>query len=278
MKIISKYKDFYDYLCIDNDPDLTYVRKEKVCFNIIDDLISHDYDHKIGKGIDLHLVNDPVGLINICGFTFGVYPNVYTSPALYVKLKDGAYHIKMLSISEVEKLCMLKSEHEQKSYIIAICKEYFKNDSNAPNTYSTCGYYWRGSILKDIMRYTWKQENSEVFLKLGSPVFVIYSCFIVNAAYETLNEVKLDSGHKDRINIVHGINLTRFPTAWTDICFNKLGIDVTKYWYDDLISLNTYSDIESFLMTSKLDPEPKISNEGKIIAHGFDLKTSFRKM
>ena len=51
-----------------------------------------------------------------------------------------------------------------------------------------------------------------------------------------------------------------------------------KYWFDEINNLNTYSNIESFIMTSKLDPEPIISNEGKIIAHGFDLKTSFRKM
>lgn len=62
----------------------------------------------------------------------------------------------------------------------------------------------------------------------------------------------------------------------TNICFNKLALPIHKYWINDMN--NIYSDIENFLIASKLEPEPKISNNGKIIAHGFDLKTSFRKM
>ena len=34
MKIISKYKDFYDYIVQDHDADLVYVRKINFAFNL----------------------------------------------------------------------------------------------------------------------------------------------------------------------------------------------------------------------------------------------------
>ena len=39
-----------------------------------------------------------------------------------------------------------------------------------------------------------------------------------------------------------------------------------------------YNDIENFLWAIKQEPIAEPNNETKIINHGFDLKTSFRKM
>ena len=64
----------------------------------------------------------------------------------------------------------------------------------------------------------------------------------------------------------------------TNISFQKLDKNVLKYWYDDLMDLNTYINIENFLWSVKQEPEANPDNKTKIVAHGFDLKTSFRKM
>jgi hypothetical protein len=73
MKIISKYKDFYDYAWIDNDPDLVYVRKEKVCFSMPD--IESSYDQAIGEGVKIYWVSSTkAGYVDIIGYTFGIYP------------------------------------------------------------------------------------------------------------------------------------------------------------------------------------------------------------
>ena len=64
----------------------------------------------------------------------------------------------------------------------------------------------------------------------------------------------------------------------TNISFQKLQENILKYWYDELNDLNTYTNIENFLWSIKQEPEAKPDNKTKILAHGFDLKTSFRKM
>jgi hypothetical protein len=136
------------------------------------------------------------------------------------------------------------------------------------------------------MRYCWKEENPDFFLKIESPVFIAYAWELLGKTYGYLEDVKYNNENKDKIQLCENIIPTAsyvngvykyIPRLVTNVCFNQLSENIIKYWYDDMVA-NIYSDIENFLMTSKLDPEPKISNDGKIIAHGFDLKTSFRKM
>ena len=42
MKIVSKYKDFYDYLVQDHDADITYVRNIDVSYELYDKLYESD--------------------------------------------------------------------------------------------------------------------------------------------------------------------------------------------------------------------------------------------
>jgi hypothetical protein len=64
----------------------------------------------------------------------------------------------------------------------------------------------------------------------------------------------------------------------TNVCFNELNMNIIKYYYNDLYDLNTYINIENFLWSIKQEPVATPDNKTKIQAHGFDLKTSFRKM
>ena len=51
-----------------------------------------------------------------------------------------------------------------------------------------------------------------------------------------------------------------------------------KYIKDDLDKRDVYTDIENYLWSMKQEPISEPGNDTKIISHGFDLKTSFRKM
>ena len=55
-------------------------------------------------------------------------------------------------------------------------------------------------------------------------------------------------------------------------------MNILKYYYNDLVDLNTYINIENFLWSIKQEPVAAPDNKTKLQAHGFDLKTSFRKM
>ena len=111
-------------------------------------------------------------------------------------------------------------------------------------------------------------------------MFAVYCSEIVSDVYKDLMTVKSTDTKNEKLQLVDNTMITNTtrPRFLTNVCFSKLDVPVTKYWFEELNGINTYSNIENFLMTSKMDPEPVISNEGRIIAHGFDLKTSFRKM
>ena len=66
---------------------------------------------------------------------------------------------------------------------------------------------------------------------------------------------------------------------WIGNCsFEKLGKNILKIWMEELMSVNTYNNIENFLWSIKQEPISEPDNKTKIVNHGFDLKTSFRKM
>lgn len=278
MKIISKYKDFYDYSWIDSDPDLVYVRKPKVCFQMPN--IESTWGKHIGEGVRNYYIRH-AGYVSIVGYTFGIYPNIYTVPAVYITTGETSYRVKLLSKDEVEYLSLLKDKKDIQAFFRVIFNNVFDKQTYVPDM--TLTYPLEKRPYEEVMRYCWKEYNPQVFLDIESPIFVLYDYDVLGHTYEYLMDVKYCQNDIDKIQIIKNCPVYKdplyskvMPKLVTNICLNKLDLPIYKYWFDDLA--NIYSDIENFLMTSKLDPEPKISNEGKIIAHGFDLKTSFRKM
>ena len=63
-----------------------------------------------------------------------------------------------------------------------------------------------------------------------------------------------------------------------NVSFVKLGIDMLRFWINELMDINTYNNIENFLWSIKQEPIANPDNKTKIISHGFDLKTSFRNI
>ena len=101
------------------------------------------------------------------------------------------------------------------------------------------------SFINGIKESSWKDE--EIFRHIETPVFLCYFNMI--------------SGR-----IIKNVIFNEQPTNWL------------KYIKDDLDKRDVYTDIENYLWSMKQDPIPEPDNETKIISHGFDLKTSFRKM
>lgn len=99
--------------------------------------------------------------------------------------------------------------------------------------------------INSIKESSWKDE--EIFRHIETPVFLCYFNMI--------------SGR-----IIKNVIFNEQPTNWL------------KYIKDDLDKRDVYTDIENYLWSMKQDPIPEPDNETKIISHGFDLKTSFRKM
>ena len=103
MKIISKYKDFYDYFVEDYDADIHYVREPKAFSNgdketkdivlnvnkLINDVFSSKYRSYLpyyyrngyyGRSLN----NNIAGHISIVSATFGIYPYIYKAPIIRV--------------------------------------------------------------------------------------------------------------------------------------------------------------------------------------------------
>ena len=100
---------------------------------------------------------------------------------------------------------------------------------------------------------SWKDED--LFRQIETPVFLFHH----HGAYENHHFKSYDY-------IIKNIIFTEQPTNWL------------KYIKDDLDKRDVYTDIENYLWSMKQEPISEPDNETKIISHGFDLKTSFRKM
>lgn len=255
MKIISKYKDFYDYLVQDHDSDLVWVRK--VGYAQLDDRRKY-YD--VGDfmfGISYRIMQAKDS-IRLSYEVFGIYPHIYCIPIAKVRY-HGYVNV------ETEKIVISRSAYDsllagdEDTFIKYVCdnlsdyaQEYIKQN-NIKLTYQ-----------KHInsVNVAWKKECPEIFEKFDAPIFAQYnSCGLPN---EYINEDILED----------------YSYRWyvTNPVFSKFTQNILKYWFDEVNTVNTYNNIENFLWSKKQEPVSESDNKTKILSHGFDLKTSFRKM
>ena len=275
MKIVSKYKDFYDYLVQDNDADLTYVRNINIVNEYYDDLFKNKENYtpyySVHYGYTKYRENRyrELGELFFSNYIFGIYPYIYSQPTLciaYNNLAWGGVEVIQIILSKTivndilnngnfDNLIKLAQAEFNKLVDKRICnsaKVHFANINTNKD------------LVKTLKSYVWKIECKEIFYKIESPVFVKYypELFENSAYWEFIYNWKSKE-------IKHYI---------TNICFNKLDENILKYWYDELNEINTYNNIENFLWSIKQEPIANPDNKTKIVAHGFDLKTSFRKM
>ena len=273
MKIISKYKDFYDYLVQDHDADLTYVRKIGFVDKYYDNLFNKTnihipyYSKYYGYNYNEYYVKNRInGELCFDNFIFGIYPYIYSQPILRIYYYTGGNidnKIIILGKDLVDRL--KKNDKESQDKIIQLAqKEYDQlNYDIRVKVFFPKHLYYK---IDQINRYVWKIECSELFYKIGAPVFVKDYSELFNGEN---NNVYANERYENKNKTIHYI---------TNISFQKLQENILKYWYDELNDLNTYINIENFLWSIKQEPEAKPDNKTKILAHGFDLKTSFRKM
>ena len=84
MKIVSKYKDFYDYIVQDNDGDLVYVRKIECIHDYFDDLLKKNYGYNYNS---YSLRNQKDVNVTIGNYIFGIYPFVYSQPYIDIRYR-----------------------------------------------------------------------------------------------------------------------------------------------------------------------------------------------
>jgi len=264
MKIISKYKDFYDYLTQDHDADIVYNRKPK----FISERILNKFMDIRSKFADIiyYSYNKNAHKIQVSYVHFGVYPYVYATP--YLKIKTNPLD-RILIASDEYKYVFLNKEiiesfktnkdlvkFAQKYTSLPLKEEDISFRADEPSKY----------IDKN---YVGKIECKDIFKYIECPVFCEYDFNILDTVIyvHELDELyKTDSKKYTELRYIG------------NCCFNKLNKDILKYWINDLMNLNTYINIENFLWSIKQEPISNPDNKTKILSHGFDLKTSFRKM
>ena len=282
MKIISKYKDFYDYIVQDHDADITFVRNIGLVNEYFDNLFNKEgrhmpyfnkyYGYNYSDYTDKYAKD---GDITLGSYLFGIYPFIYSQPFIDIKYSDNCLNSEHLKIilpkSIVDGILNPETRHNSITELLTLCwdelgKTKFMSEKPFKIHYNGKTLY-ESSFYKNLKRYVWKDDCPEIFYKIESPVFVkYYSELFADGAYWNNWPEEPRFGNSEYTHYV------------TSICFNKLNKNILKYWYDDAFDINTYINIENFLWSIKQEPESIPDNKTKIIAHGFDLKTSFRKM
>lgn len=274
MRIISKYKDFYDFLAQDHDADLVYVRKPFIVNGKFDSLYSPDCNwHMSSRHIPYRSWTRSKfgGFISVENAIFGIYPNVYSQPYMLLDIESVCStketFIDVLSKQWCEEFASLGTPKDRKEMLIDRAKMLVKKVLSSDGHFLKEPQKYTVSSDIDISRYLWKVECPEIFMNIGAPVFIRDDDYLTGLVYGGY-EAKKSMEKKGKDGYAYIAN----------ICFNKLEHNVLKCWYDELNDLNTYINIENFLWSVKQEPEHVPDNDTKIINHGFDLKTSFRKM
>lgn len=245
MKIISKNnkKDFYDYLAFGYDisEDIVYVRNtqyEKIKEK--SDLFKY-FNKFIPYNFQIN-----TGHLLIDFMIIGIYPKCYLVPFIVKTVKTDYLNDTFLVfpfqyLNDKDKLYNFANEHN----IEISNRKYF------PNFLKNNSYFYRDKTIIESF------EDIDLFKKLGVPTFI----FTKNISF-----VRRCS------NDLQDLNLIKNPI------FNELHTNVLKYIKEDLDNRPIYNDIENFLWSIKQEPISEPDNKTKIINHGFDVKTSFRKM
>lgn len=269
MKIVSKYKDFYDsfgFILGKPDESVTYVRipvyinpKEESEYNsIIENLDEYTYSETTGYNKDPY-----VAYLNTV--VVGIYPYIYLCPFYVIVQRKTRgmigdnilYDIKPITITEED----VKNNPEHIYEKVHAKFNKYKKENGISGTlhvheFTHQNWKYYGWNKYDIKVSPWKIENHDIFRKINSPTFVYTN------VRDTISSFMGEAG---------GLILNPI--------FVKLPFDVLGASRDSMINeQNIYIDIENFLWENKKEPISNPDNNTRILAAGFDLKTSFRNV
>jgi hypothetical protein len=249
MKIISKYKDFYDFNYRYGKPDESVVY-ERTCTTMHGELPKETMRQ-------LTLLNFHVGFLPIGKnkyveelYTIGIYPNLFRCPCIGEKDNDA--------LTEISKLTPIDflTVKDGKSLI-----DFMQRNVDAKIKWQHLFKSERSYLRHKVRWETYVKDAPDIFTALGTPVF-IYGTF--NTHLSEHQEFSVIGNEK--------------PELIMDFALNSLSVNLLKYHTDFIKNFDVYSSIENFLFTIKQEPISEPDNKTKIINAGFDLKTSFRKM
>ena len=240
MKIISKYKDFYDYMTQDHDADITYVRN----MNVVN-LENHNINRIIYNSNKyypyIHYTSfSTIGCIQLNNYLFGIYPYVYTQPFLRVchRASWGTTYTNIVLSKDIIDGILSDDKEIFNNTINTIkkkCQEIVDENNLGGERHLV---YYRGkyatfekNLRDDIRKYVNKVEYKDIFYEMNSPVFVEYNSELFEGTvYEKdlpITKVK-NSGYSGDSYYI------------TNISFQKLKENILKYWFDELNNISTY--------------------------------------
>lgn len=284
MKIIDNRKDFYDFTCsmYDTDDSVVYVRKTHCLkYNITEDkkLIDEFVKNlklQVQRGYKNITKTEPYQLY-IEHLIVGIYPNVYIIPFI-VTLE---YNKKLVSNYSFNKFLPLPLDmyHDDKK-IMDFYFSKFPEEKNRNYTLYTYNSMRKTQWNKDYFVDKFVIENKDLFEKvIKAPTFIYlndcasmytdyrysYLRHVINNEYSK-NTIYERARHDFQTTLIINPVFTDYPS------------NILNPIRDILNNTPIYNDIENFLWAVKQEPIPNVDNNIKIINHGFDLKTSFRKM
>lgn len=293
MKIISKYKDFYDYMVSDYEANVVYNRVPQIIPNNYNDLFGYENKSIYGQWRLTYWKSYTTLFSNVI---YGIFPYVYSQPVILFRIPDlTAGQMTIIKSLTQEEFASIKSQVNLKQMILNFIDEQFaeltKHYPKISVVYHSKDEWvnaFKDNILyiaKDFPYYdeyyenfkkqcVWKKECKEVFTKIGAPVFIMYDNDLFNQSEKKPYQEIINKFCYSKANQKNGQKIQYI----SNVVFSQIKPNVLKYWWDDVNELQTYINIENFIAMSKLEPIANPDNKTKIINHGFDLKTSFRNM
>ena len=248
MKIISKFKDFYDYKVAKYgvDEKLIYNRKTycdyyKMQFQYFNPLENNaekisveDFNNNLKEHVKLF---DKINHNKILIVGEKIVHLFFTENGVYT-------HFDIKNPED------LKKKYGYYSYYTEV-REITFNDEKKFDIYSSFKYVWDELFSYDRKRFLPRVNISKDDILFNEPMILI----------ECLGEIFNKKNSSDRIFI--------YKFTYNPI-LSKLGL----YLDEDFI----WQSLVDFLSNKRSEKEisPEVSNENKILSKGFDLKTSFR--
>lgn len=248
MKIQSQYYDVYDYLQ-QFDDERTFLRKESTVFCEVADWNKNPMEFKFWKDTDKR------PMVQQLNSRFHCTPNVFENPNLHDEIRKEweelsrfghpAEFIFFPTNLRIPIKVYLKNHPDN-----IIIKEY-----NKDNKHRSVG----GEIIG--------QEN-EFFKQFNEFIKQSYQSFIWKCSVKPVCCIIMRNWNGKQSNFNHNVIWINPPLVMIPNLFN---------YFDSYEQV--YQEIEQFLWNDveMKDPMINITNDDRIVGHGFDLKSSFRK-
>jgi hypothetical protein len=282
MKIIDNRKDFYDFSAgmYDTDDSIVYVRKtvdyqkKNTDDNVLIERVKDRLKNRVPEYIHKHGIKYASDQIYIEHLILGIYPNVYIVPFIVITEYDETRYERYRVTHTIP---MPFDIYEDDNAIVSYIKNAYpelERKTFKLNTPSSSRKTIFASKKNFVTNKEFIFEDIELFTNIiNAPTFIYMTDF---------GGSQWDSSAVRNLIVYKRNNTHTNHNYYTDLIVNPVFTDydskILKPIRDILDNTPVYNDIENFLWMTKQEPISEPDNKTKIINHGFDVKTSFRKM